>query len=466
MQKELHAIKDNPAPAPKEKEAAPLLESAREAQRQAAQNAQAYEQKHIDIERKEARQERASKQWEREKGLFAKVFGFFSMEDHLFRKRIKLQEQKKAELEEAWGEGNVSAVIYHSHTSGSKEAGYDGSPDGIFSLDLARPKMGESPRLRTLLKKMGVDAIYLTDHDVSDFDEMNQAIDRLNSRKRGTRFFGGTEITSKEGHFIVMEGPSGKPVTGVPPAKTPAIEIAKWAFDNGYDIMIPHPNPSRTEAKRVAAWLFGLDISVEKETAEEILKLADKYDRLVYIAKSNGTTNENYQACLMSGTREPWYAFWRRKVLSKETKDLYLKRAVWIDESDGHIQCEYPSGIVYFRKDKVTGSDGKISQEKIRDAVKEQKKIDVAAVKSWKNPADEESVMVSYNADKDFNVLNRVAEIPYFAFEYMRLLAVWTYAVVSGKAKQFAPEKKYTYKPLKDSTVKSQYGKMAEFEEE
>ena len=457
MQKELHA--------PKEKPPAPSVEATREFHQDVVTDTQKYAQAQNEIARKEARQERASKQWNRERSLFAKAVGFFSMEDHLFRKRIKLQEQKKAELEGAWGEGNVTAVIYHSHTSGSKEAGYDGSPDGIFSLDPARPKMGESPRLKTLLTKMGVDAIYLTDHDVSDFDEMNQAIDSLNSRKRGTRFFGGTEITSKEGHFIVMEGPSGKPVTGVPPAKTPAIEIAKWAFDNGYDIMIPHPNPSRTEAKRVAAWLFGLDISVEKETAEEILKLADKYNRLVYIAKSNGTTNEDYKKCLMSGTREPWYAFWKRRMVKQETKDLYLRRAVWIDESDGHIQCEYPSGIVYFRKDKITGTDGKISQEKLSEAVKAQKEIEIDSVKSWNAPEDKDCVMVSYNADKDFNVLDRAAEIPYYIWEYGRLLAVWTYAVFSGKAKQFAPEEKYTYKPLKNSTLKSQYEKMAEFEE-
>jgi len=411
-----------------------------------------HDQRLQEAEASRRRAAKAMREGTREEGRLQRAFQRLNFEEHLFKKQLKLLDGRKKEVEEAWGE-HAKVVLIHTHTSGSRKNGYPGSPDGIFSLDTERPAQEGNPRLSTLLNAMLVDAIFVTDHDAENFGGLNKALTELNAKEKCLSFFGGTEVTSKEGHFIILE--AGKPVRDVPPAKTPAREMAEWAFRNGYDIMIPHPDPSRTDPKSMAERAFGIDIGIEKEVVEDILRLADKHDRLVYIAKSNGTTEADYKARLL-GSRNHRWQFWRPERADKKIADLYARRAVWVDEADGHIKREFSSKALLFRESEVAGPDGKVSAVKIHDAIKKQRKLEAEAKEEGGRLGDKDSLMVSFSADEGFNLLDKAAKIPYYLTEYARLITVWLGAVLTGEAKQYAEAPK--------RTPQSQMQKMAQYE--
>jgi len=217
--------------------------------------------------------------------------------------------------------------------------------------------------------------------------------------------------------------------------------MAEWAFNNGYDIMIPHPNPSRLNPKSVAESAFGVQIGIGKEAVESVLRLAEKHNRFAYIAYANGTTTADYRGRLL-GNKEHFWQFWRTPKPTPEVRDLYAKRAVWVAEADAHIHCEYPSNMVYFRRSQVVGKDGRVSAEKISRAVEKQHKLDYAAFGEGKAIPEEERIFVSYSADSSFNPLDRLTMVPYFVREYARLAAVWLVKIATGKAGQYAAKPK------------------------
>ncbi len=401
---------------------------------------------------KEREKEEAKTAEHKEVSRLSRIVQKLSLEEYLFNRRMLLQDKKWEKLQKECGE-EILRLEIHTHTCGSKTRDYVGSPDGIFTLERKLAKGEEIPRYTTLMKLMEVDGAYVDNHDEEQFDILNTMLADLNANEKNVSFFGGTEVTSLEGHFIVLEREN--PVTDVPPAKTPAVYIARWAFINGYDVLIPHPNPSRGDPKRLAESAFGVDIGIEKETVEEILKLADKYDKVIRVASSNGTTTADYKARLL-GNRNHWWQFWRMKRVPKEIEELYAKRVFWVAESDGHIKCEYPAGMLYVKKSAVVGPDGKVSAVKLSEAIRKQKELEYAAWKEDRELKPSESVVFSYNADSNFGIRETLALGPYSIKEYSRLIYVWIVAVLTGRAKQYAA--------APTSTVKSQYGAMQDYE--
>jgi len=393
---------------------------------------------------REERMKEAETEQEKETGLLRRMVDKLSGEEYLYDRRLELQKAERAALEKLWGEPAV-AVIYHSHNSGSTKHDYTGSPDGLFTLDTEVPGGEYRPKLSTLLEAMGIDAIFVTDHDADKFKGLDSALADLNAKERHISFFGGTEMTSDEGHFIVLEtgrrlGESSVPI---PPAKTPAVEVAEWAFREGYDIMIPHPNPSRnTLGSQVERKAFGIDIGIERETAKEILELARRYGRFVYIAYANGTTLADYKDHLL-GKKRHWWQFRLNPPVDSRTVELYRERAVWIAEADGHIKCEYPSNMVYFRRSAVVDEKtGKVSVAKISDVVARQKEAELEAWAEAKGVDVKDAALHPYSADGGFRMRDKFYLLPYFVREYARLIGVWVVAVATGKAKQYAAKPK------------------------
>jgi len=400
-------------------------------------------------EEKEKEMKRAERIKKKEIGWYEWLAERVSGEEFLFDRRKRLQLKKRKELEKAWGEP-VVGVVYHTHNSGCSETGYSGSPDGVFSLNLKmdRKRVGRrmKPRLVTLLKSIGADGVFVTDHEAclpGQMKKLKKAVDRINEKEPGLTLMMGTELTSKGGHFVILE--AGKPLLmegaeqgkETPKVQHPAQAMAEWAFQNGFDVMVPHPNPSRQNPRRIAENRLGVDISLEREIVENILRIADKYDKFVYIAYGNGTTLTNYRANLM-GNRNHWWEFWKQKRVSKEVNKLYAKRAIWVAESDGHIACEYPSGMQYFRKSEVVSEGGKISSEKIHDAVAKERELEWQKFRKGQTVPLEEKRMLAYAADDDFNFYDKTRMVPYFLREYARLLRVWARQVLSGNAGQYA----------------------------
>jgi hypothetical protein len=355
------------------------------------------------------------------------VEGAVTGEDYLFRRRRRLQEKKRAHLEALWGEP-VAAVIYHAHTCGAAN-GYKGSPDGVFLLGAGDER---KPWLHPFLDKLGIDAVFLSDHDAHEpgqLARLGEAVDALHAAGSKTTFFTGTEISSADGHIIVLE--RGKKLSQAPPPGTGAVEIAEWAFDNGFDVLVAHPNPSKANPKRVVAAAFGFDIGVEREVVDEILSRAGKRGRFAYVACSNGTTLNDYRCDLLApGDSDP---------------ALYSRRAAWIAEADGHIACEYPSNVTYFRRSRVLGEDGRVSALKVSDAVALQKEADFRAREAGGKVTERDRLFVTYASEKDFSLRDKLMFAKYFVSEYSRLAIIWMAEIVGGRRPSYAeprePEK-------------------------
>lgn len=403
---------------------------------------------------REKEMEAAEKQQKKEMGIIESILEKLSGEERLYRRRLELQERKRKELEREWGE-DVARIVIHYHCAGAAN-GYEGSPDGTRYLGLK--KVEGKPSLLTLLIATGVDAIVLTDHDAfkpSQMRKLKEVVDEINSTPGMPTVIVGTELTSAAGHFIILE--RGKPLLNPPEWKNKAQAMAEWAFQNGYDIMIPHPNPSRFDPKRIAAYVFGIDIGIEKEVVESILRIADMYDKFVYIAYANGTTTTDYKANLL-GSRDHWWQFWRPKRVDRATAELYARRAIWVAEGDVHIRAEAPSNCIYVRRSQVIDGSGRISAKKLSQLAEKQKRQEYIAFKEGKTIPEKDRLIVSYSADEDFNILDRAAMVPYFVREYLRLVAVWLVKVLTGKAGQYAEKPK--------RPIKLEYRRAQVYEEE
>ncbi|MDD5317703.1 MAG: hypothetical protein PHF51_03120 [Candidatus ainarchaeum sp.] len=338
----------------------------------------------------------------------------------LFRTRKRLQEKKRAALEKLWGEP-AAAVIFHAHTCGASN-GYRGSPDGVLSISMDSEKDAGRPWLPKFLKSIRCDAAFISDHDACGKEQMaklGEAAARVSGMPGYPSLFAGTELSSADGHILVL--PRGKPLENVPPPGTPSLEIAEWAFKNGHDVLIPHPNRPKMDPRRMAMAAFGIDISLERECVDAILALAEKFDRIVYVACANGTTLTDYRANLI-----------RKKENGREP-EIFARRAAWIAEADGHIACEYPSNVVYFRKSLVAGADGKVSAEKIAEAVARQKKEEYEAYLRHETVPEKDRLFVSYASEKDFGARERLLYARYFVAEYSRLAIVWARELARGQ---------------------------------
>lgn len=355
--------------------------------------------------------------------------GAVTGEDRLFKVRRSLQLKKRAELEKLWGEP-AAAVIFHAHTCGASN-GYKGSPDGVFSISMDPEKDGKKPWLPVFLSRLGYDAAFISDHDAhtrTQMRKMEGALAAANNAAGAPSLFMGTELSSADGHIVVLS--RGKHLEDVPLPGTPAAEIAEWAFRNGHDVLIPHPNPSGMNPRRLVMSAFGLDIGLEREVVDAILSLADRLGRFAYIACANGTTLNDYRADLL-----------RRRENGREP-ELYARRAVWIAEADGHIACEYPSNVVYFRKRLVSGEDGKVSAEKLAEAIARQKEADYAAYLRHETVPERDRIFVSYASERDFRPKDKLLYASYFASEYSRLAMVWLTEIAKGrKLSGFEPRK-------------------------
>ena len=366
------------------------------------------------------------------------------IEEYLYEQRIAIHASLVKQLEMAWGKGNVVAVLYHSHTSGA-DNGYKGSPDGIFSLDEELPRLLEAIR-----KGIGAHhlAIFITDHEVHEDGQLSllaEVVERNNQKYPTLTFMTGSEQTSTEGHEITLESENGhvselKESNVVTPRHS-SIEIAEWAFKNGHSLLIPHPNPKLMDPKR---FLQQPDIGIEEEYVRKILELSKKYDRIVLIARSNGTTSTNYEEWLL-GSRKHFWEIWKTKPISKEAAMLYNERAMFIDESDGHIKCEYPTGIVYFRKDEVMRG-GKVSPKLITGMIQAEKKRELEWRKRSQKVTLEEMHVVSFNPDTELGTWGRLAKGVYLLEDRFRLVGAWLkHLVTLRKPRKYLEKPKRRY---------------------
>ncbi len=340
-------------------------------------------------------------------------------EGHLHGRRVELQEKKRAELEALWGEPAL-AVIFHLHTSFS--------PDGIFSLGTGDTA---GPRLALFLRKLGVAAIYVTDHDAHTREHMRKTLAAIREAEAvpgAPACFTGTELSSSKGHLIVMQR-DAKRVGHAPPPGTDPLEIARWAFDNGFDVHIPHPHASAGGVAEMITSALKMPVSLGRKEVEEILGLADEMDRLVYIACKNGTTTNDYRRELVGRGKEP---------------ELYARRAVWIAEADAHVAADFPSDWVYFRRSAIVGADGRVSAARIAEAVARQKEADLAAYGEGRGITDGDRLFASYASESDFTLVDKLYFARHFVLEYSRLISVWAAKVLRERKpyRTEAPEPK------------------------
>lgn len=359
-------------------------------------------------------------------------------DEKLFDARVGIQRRFKSELEKKWKEPVVS-VIFHSHNSGA-ENGYKGSPDGVFKLDTQIPR---------LVRASGADAIFITDHDAFEPEQMKklaEAIDAANKSQKSVALFSGTELTSardeggvpNKGHFVIMQ--AGKPLEKVPEPNSDPLAMARWAFANDCIILVPHPNPSRWDVKRM---FQPLDISLEREQVEEILREARKHGKYIFIACRNGTSSADYRERLL-GSRERRWQFLRSEKVPEETRKLYEERAIFIAESDGHIKCEFPSGMVFFRRKDVVGADGKVSSQKIYETLAKWKQEEKELREKGIEVTLENSRIATHFADDEFGSSEKLAKGVYFFKEYLRLAGAWMKQLFTGKIHQldYGPPKR------------------------
>ncbi len=337
-------------------------------------------------------------------------FDAIDVDKILWDSRVEIQKKFKAKLEKRWGEEAVGGII-HSHSARGEN--YIGS-DGAIPVEM----------IHRVLKAAGGSFVVLTDHDIfkpEDLSRLAEAADKSNKSQAAVSVFCGTEMTSgieeapgelNKGHFVIWS--IGKPLENDDPSDflepniTPS-KMAEWAFKNGHAVLIPHPNSRRRDLRL-------LDISLEREDTIQILKLAEKYDKQVLIACRNGTTGDDYAERIL-GSRRHFWEFWRTPKLTDSDRRLVEKRGRFIVEADAHIASEFPQ-FVYFRKKEILGEDGRISQQKIYDALAEGRYEN-----KW--------------ADEDFRAKQRLAIGINFFGEYARLIYVWLGKFSRGEVYQF-----------------------------
>ncbi len=337
-------------------------------------------------------------------------FDAIDVDTILWDARVEIQKKFKARQEALWGEEAVGGII-HSHSARGEN--YVGS-DGAIPVEM----------IYRVVKAAGGGFVVLTDHDIfkpEDLSRLAEAADKSNKSQGAVSVFCGSEMTSgiegepgklNKGHFVIWS--IGKPLENddlsdfLEPNITPS-KMAEWAFKHGHAVLIPHPNSRRRDLRL-------LDISLEREDTIQILKLAEKYDKQVLIACRNGTTGDDYAERIL-GSRRHFWEFWRTPKLTDSDRRLVEKRGRFIVEADAHIASEFPQ-FVYFRKKEILGEDGRISQQKIYDALAEGRYEN-----KW--------------ADEDFRAKQRLAIGINFFGEYARLIYVWLGKFSRGEVYQF-----------------------------